>query len=692
MDTARADEALRAWFLGPRAENAGLLERLVLESLRDHAFWRRNYHPEDGFTIHESDRRTRGYDDATARLTEEMFGLLAALKRDVPFFSGRYQGHMLGEQTIAAQVGYFAAMLYNPNNVAAEVSPVTTRLELEAAAQLAAMIGYDAGRSWSHLCAGGTIANFEALWIARGVRYLPVALALAARDLGVALPVELARGEQRDIRELPLWSLLNLRSGATLDAHELLHRLAPRPEVARALDAHSLATIGYQDYTRQLADAFGDPLPAGVILVASTAHYSWEKIARALGIGAHRMVAVPVDARARMDPAALWSELERCAAEHRPVLALISVCGTTEEGAVDRLDLVADLRDRAERELGITFHLHSDACYGGYAAAVTRAADGRRLAAAEIRSKHALDWPSADWVSSISALARTDSVTIDPHKLGYVPYPAGALLVRDRRARALVSLDPPYLAPSEDPARTEEAFIGRWILEGSKPGAAAAAVWLSHRVVPLDERGYGHLITRTVEGAHRLYSALEGTALAPFGVVRLTAPDLNIVNWIVTHPSLTTLEAGNAFNEAIYTRLSPAAGNPPYFITRTRLTSPACDGVVEPLLDRLPAGAWREQGLVVLRAVVMDPFFGDEQSPPDHLAGFVNAIRTVAQDALTTVTANHRGPDAAVPDRTRDSGRRPALASGPEGNLPEVVRRAEPHGPPDPVGAQLRDR
>jgi hypothetical protein len=31
-------EALPAWFLGPRAENADLLERLVVESLRDHVF------------------------------------------------------------------------------------------------------------------------------------------------------------------------------------------------------------------------------------------------------------------------------------------------------------------------------------------------------------------------------------------------------------------------------------------------------------------------------------------------------------------------------------------------------------------------------------------------------------------------------------------------------------------------------
>ena len=143
--------SLPAWFLGPRAENAEILERLIVEALRDHVFWRRNFHPEDGFTIRETDKRSEGYERAVATMTQELMGLLAELKRGVPFFSGRYKGHMSFEQTLASQLGYFAAMLYNPNNVAFEGSPVTTRLELEVAADLMRMIGYDPAHSWGHL-------------------------------------------------------------------------------------------------------------------------------------------------------------------------------------------------------------------------------------------------------------------------------------------------------------------------------------------------------------------------------------------------------------------------------------------------------------------------------------------------------------------------------------------------------------
>lgn len=641
-DAAARADALRAWFLGPRAENAALLERLVLESLRDHVFWRRNYHPEDGFTIREADKRREGYEDAVATLTQELLGLLAELKRDVPVFSGRYKGHMLAEQTIAAQVGWFATMLYNPNNIAMDISPVTTRLEMEVAAQLARMIGYDPASSWGHLTSGGTIANFEAFWLARGVRYLPVATAGAAAELGLELPVTTADGSRAELSALPLWHLLNVPNRATLDLWDALWAAAPRADVSRALGNHSLAAIGYQEYSRRLAFEYGDPLPPGVVLVSATAHYSWEKIIRALGIGSNQLVHVPVDTRFRMDPDALWEQVRALAGRRQAIIACVSVCGSTEESAVDRLDQVLEVRARAERELGVTFHVHSDACYGGYAAAVTRLADGGRRGAAAIRASVGEPWPDDEWVRAVEALGEADSVSVDPHKLGYVPYSAGAVLVRDGRARHLVATDPPYLAPTGAEEPGVERFLGRYILEGSKPGAAAAAVWLSHKALPLDERGYGYLIERTAAGARRLHRALADADLAPFRVVPLPEPDINIVCFLLTHPSLTSLTAVNALNERIYGRMSLGRrdDDPEYIITRTRLCTPMYDGAVDPLLAAVGVctpNEWTasgDEGLVVLRATVMDPFLVAGPPAPDHLGGFIGALRRAATASL----------------------------------------------------------
>ena len=56
---------------------------------------------------------------------DRLIELLAALKSDCPFHSPRYAAHMVAEQTLPSIAGYFAGMLYNPNNVSREAAPVT---------------------------------------------------------------------------------------------------------------------------------------------------------------------------------------------------------------------------------------------------------------------------------------------------------------------------------------------------------------------------------------------------------------------------------------------------------------------------------------------------------------------------------------------------------------------------------------
>ena len=83
-----------------------------------------------------------------------------------PFFHPRFAGQMLKPPHPAAAAGYVAAMLVNPNNHALDGGPVTSAMEKEVVQQLAAMLGL-AEPSLGHLTASGTIANLEALWVAR---------------------------------------------------------------------------------------------------------------------------------------------------------------------------------------------------------------------------------------------------------------------------------------------------------------------------------------------------------------------------------------------------------------------------------------------------------------------------------------------------------------------------------------------
>jgi glutamate/tyrosine decarboxylase-like PLP-dependent enzyme len=296
------------------------------------------------------------------------------------------------------------------------------------------------------------------------------------------------------------------------------------------------------------------------------------------------------------------------------------------------------VRARAEWELGVTFHIHSDACYGGYAASLTRGPSGRRHTAEDVREAcGSSDWPADEWLASVAALESADSVSIDPHKLGYAPYPAGAFLLKDKRGRELVATDPPYLAIASS-AETSQPVIGRFIFEGSKPGASAAAVWLSHQTIPLNSDGHGRILASTMLAARKLYAFLGSSDFRPFRVLRLPEPDLNIVCFLLYHPSLPTLSALNDLNETIYRELSAHPGmRAPYMITRTTLRSPVYDGAIEPLLSPLGEAGDRyrkdiSEGLTVLRATVMNPF--SAECGPDHLLGLIDAVREVAVNFL----------------------------------------------------------
>ena len=83
-----------------------------------------------------------------------------------PFFHPSYAGQMLKPPSAVAAAGYLAAMLINPNNHALDGGPGTSALEVEVVASLAGMLGLPEP-FLGHLASSGTMANLEALWVAR---------------------------------------------------------------------------------------------------------------------------------------------------------------------------------------------------------------------------------------------------------------------------------------------------------------------------------------------------------------------------------------------------------------------------------------------------------------------------------------------------------------------------------------------
>ena len=648
------DTKLYSWFLGPKAENADILERLILEALRDCVFWRRNFHPEDEIIITEKARRDDEFQDSLALIQQEFLNLLANLKRDIPFYSPRYIGHMTGEQLLPAIAAYFAAMLHNPNNVSLEASPITTFYELEVARQLARLMGYT-GETWGHITSGGTIANFEALWVARNLKFLPLAARDAARALGLdEIMFTAPTGEVLDlVSEKSNWRLCNLDADEALGLRAKLceayaqHRPdLTRVQVGRQIDqelaTHSISGKGIQRFFAELKN---DPVSSGVMLIPATAHYSMQKVVEALGIGKQQIEMVPVDRHFRMDIDSLGERLQRCAREHTPVMAVVSVLGTTEEGAIDQLHKVVELRAEMRR-LGLTFHLHCDAAWGGYVRTLFYDANNQPVTTPSSIRELTQTWPSDEIFESYSAVHHADSVTIDPHKLGYIPYPCGTIVFRHENVRDLVSTEAPYIFHGEEDR--QRPFIGRHILEGSKPGASAAASWFAHRIVPLNQSGYGLLIGKSIQSTQGLCYRI-GRELSPElarqGIllrILTYPPDGNIFCFVVNRRDNADLTVMNRLNQAIYDQLKftpeSVIQQHNFIISSTELMFaqyglPTADGR-NSMADHLSAlGIAPEQfaevgKIKVLRCTVMNPWLGMSRgSHPDYGLAFAATLK-----------------------------------------------------------------
>lgn len=101
------------------------------------------------------------------RASEIISALVGRLEENYPFFHPAYAGQMLKPAHAIATTAYFLAQQINPNNHALDGGPATAGLEREAVASLATMVGFDAATTLGHLTSSGTIANLEALWVAR---------------------------------------------------------------------------------------------------------------------------------------------------------------------------------------------------------------------------------------------------------------------------------------------------------------------------------------------------------------------------------------------------------------------------------------------------------------------------------------------------------------------------------------------
>ncbi|MER0240623.1 pyridoxal-dependent decarboxylase [Streptomyces sp. HSW2009] len=513
LSKAEGTNDLAAWFLGPLGENGKVFKGLIDAALASHLADRASVYPHDPVYVTDAMKQAKTYTQSVEAMHKALEELLGRLRGSVPQYSYRHQGHMLWDMTLPGLAGYFAGMLYNQNNVAAEASPVTTLLENAVGKSLCQLMGYRTGTadekngtySWGHIACDGTVANLEAMWSARNLKYYPVALARAiANEDGLAkargIEITDGRGQQRKLLGLTDWALINLPADVVLTIPAALRKLVPDVAALERVNAYTLQELGFGRFCGEMLDKQIRP---PVVLAPATMHYSWPKAASILGIGQSNLLSVQVDSDARAKLSHREEILARCKKEMRPVLMDVAVIGSTELSSVDPLDGIVKLRDAHAKE-GFFYPVHADAAWGGYFASLLREAKGPLTTDKVARAVSTPDLSMSAYVQAqYEALPRTDSVTVDPHKAGFIPYPAGGLCYRNPAQRDMVAFTLRYLVHSE-----EDPSVGIYSVEGSKPGAAAASVYLSHQVIPPDQQGYGRILGQCLFNSKRLYAAI----------------------------------------------------------------------------------------------------------------------------------------------------------------------------------------
>lgn len=248
-----------------------------------------------------------------------------------------------------------------------------------------------------------------------------------------------------------------------------------------------------------------------VVLCSQQSHYAVRNVAGWLGIGQDNVIAVPTG----LDNAIKLPALERAADEAieagKRIAAIVATLGTTDAFGLDDVQAMAALRDRLVERHALDYrpHIHADAVIGWAWAAFRdydfqanplgfRGRTVRALAAADYRVRH---------------LQAADSIGVDFHKTGFVPYVSTLFLLRDAGDFKFVARDPhsmPYLY------QTGQYHPGKFTLETTRSGAGPMAALAN--LLLLGKAGLQTLLGHAVEMAEALRERLEAH------------PDLRVVN------------------------------------------------------------------------------------------------------------------------------------------------------------------
>ena len=255
-------------------------------------------------------------------------------------------------------------------------------------------------------------------------------------------------------------------------------------------EANIMAMRAARNYARKYKD-----ISDGEIIIPKSAHFSFKKAADILNLN---VVEVGLDENYKIDVC----EVKKLVSKN--TVAIVAIAGTTELGLIDPIEELSDFA--LEKDI----YLHVDAAFGGLSIPFLKMM-GYKL-------------PEFDF-----SLKGVCSITVDPHKMGLVPIPAGGIIFRKREYLDIMSVKTPYL--SVDSQST---------IVGTRLGASSAATLAMIKY--FGKEGYCESISHIMENTWFLYNQLK-----KIGYELTCEPELNIISF--NHPNIDAKEFAMILDE-----------------------------------------------------------------------------------------------------------------------------------------------
>jgi glutamate/tyrosine decarboxylase-like PLP-dependent enzyme len=465
--------------------------------------------------------------------------------KSVPWYdSSNYFGHMCHAILPISYFSQCVSVLYNPNNVSTETSPVTSVHEQEVLNSFVALMGYDKSSTGCFMSCG-TNANLQGLYTARNAKTFLLD-AVAKKE---AVIKNLVDGRDK-LKNIPLNTLAGLM----------------------AKNTNSECSRMFSEF-----DCNDDHHESSVLIVSKACHYSVKSAAQILGIAKKNIIEIDCHDDLTMDTSMLETVVNDLVIKDIPILAVVCVAGTTENGSFDDVADIFRIRDELLSKYDSSFWVHLDAAFGGYS---------RSLIIDKINSvipKDIFDASHKGLLSdklynSLCSMSKADSITIDPHKMGYINYGCAIHLLKESMWSNLISKSAAYVF--ED--GTGEISHGVNNIEGSRPGSMATAVYVANKKHPLNSEGYGKIMIDIMRANRSLCEKMTSSLdiivnERSFAITPVTnSPDFNTTLFYASSLSMG-IEEQNKINKYIYNNSRVSKGQMPSFYLSS--TSIVLDGV-----------------------------------------------------------------------------------------------------------------